>query len=320
MMTYEMFKEVVIKNFKNYLTKECQDMDMQVKPVKKVNCTLDGITLTGGAEGRRVLPTIYINHMYNYYIECNDLQRVLQDAAIMMEEKMQEQSQIPMFDYENARNNIVFQLINTEQNSEMLQNMPHREFQDLSIIYNWVVDIEADRMQCMKVNNEMAEMLDISEEELFTLAEENTRRILPPCVISINEVLRDMGMLVDEMIPEVSMWVITNDRRVEGAASLLYEDKLQELAQEIGTDLYILPSSVHEVLAVPANKGESENLAQTVFEVNMTQVELEERLSNQVYHYDKDLRKLTLATDTPNKNLTGTVEESSRIYETKQIR
>ncbi len=50
-------------------------------------------------------------------------------------------------------------------------------------------------------------------------------------------------------------------------------------------------------------------LAQMVVEVNMQEVSLDERLSNQVYHYDKDLRKLTLATDTPNKRLDGIVAE-----------
>lgn len=35
----------------------------------------------------------------------------------------------------------------------------------------------------------------------------------------------------------------------------------------------------------------------------MNAVDLEERLSDQVYHYDKDLKKLSIATDIPNKRL-----------------
>lgn len=46
----------------------------------------------------------------------------------------------------------------------------------------------------------------------------------------------------------------------------------------------------------------------------MQEVELAERLSNQVYHYDKDLRKLDLATDTPNKRLDGIVAEQTLVY------
>lgn len=99
---------------------------------------------------------------------------------------------------------------------------------------------------------------------------------------------------------------------------MLYENELHELAENLESDLYILPSSVHEVLAVSTELTEPEELAQMVAEVNMQEVALEERLSNQVYHYDKDLRKLTLATDTPNKRLDGIVAEPQLVYDAKE--
>ena len=55
-----------------------------------------------------------------------------------------------------------------------------------------------------------------------------------------------------------------------------------------------------------------------VHEVNSTVVSLEERLSNQVYHYDKNLRKLTMATDSPNRGIEGMVAEQPLIYEAKE--
>ena len=88
-----------------------------------------------------------------------------------------------------------------------------------------------------------------------------------------------------------------------GAASILYEDHLHELSEKLGTDLYILPSSTHEVIAISSNFGSPEELAEMVYEINMDQVDINDRLSNQVYHYDKDLRTLRLATDTINKSL-----------------
>ena len=88
-----------------------------------------------------------------------------------------------------------------------------------------------------------------------------------------------------------------------GAASMLYEEPIHELAEQVGGDLYILPSSVHEVIAVPADFGSPEELAEMVYEINMEQVDINDRLSNQVYHYDRDLRTLRLATDTINKSL-----------------
>jgi hypothetical protein len=165
---------------------------------------------------------------------------------------------------------------------------------------------------------EMYNSLKLSEEQLYELAIENTRRLLPPVIKSMNDIIHDMLIkngapteLTDEMITDIpenqTMWVISNDRGVNGAISVLYEDKLQELAERLDSDLYIMPSSIHEMIAIPAFTDEPDKLAEMVTEVNMDQVALGERLSNQVYHYDKNLRKLSLATDTPNKKIDGSI-------------
>ena len=186
-----------------------------------------------------------------------------------------------------------------------------------------------DAVQSSKITNEFAKRLGMSEEQLFKYAAENTRRLFPPVVRSMNDIMREMfardgmpqeiaDMMIAEIPPEQTMWVISNEKGINGAASMLYENELHELAESLESDLYILPSSVHEVIAVSSDMGSPEMLAQMVVEVNMQEVSLDERLSNQVYHYDKDLRKLTLATDTPNKRLDGIVAESPLVYDAKE--
>ena len=81
MMNYEIFKEVVIEKFKDYLPEKYQNMTLRVEPVNKVNKVLDGITLVAEGEGRSVSPTMYINYMYEHYLETENLQEVLQSAA-----------------------------------------------------------------------------------------------------------------------------------------------------------------------------------------------------------------------------------------------
>lgn len=171
--------------------------------------------------------------------------------------------------------------------------------------------------------------IDHYGEQLFKYAAENTRRILPPRIRNMNDVMKEMflsdgmpeeiaEMMIREVPPEQTLWIISNNRGIDGAVSMLYENELHELAENLESDLYILPSSVHEVLAVSTELTDPEELAQMVAEVNMQKVALEERLSNQVYHYDKDLRKLTLATDTPNKSLDGIVAEPQLVYDAKE--
>ena len=324
MMNYEIFKEVVKEKFMDFLPEQYQNMKLVVNPTEKVNQTVDGLTLMG--EGVRVSPTIYINNMYEHYEDTDNLELVLTDAATMMEKAMREAPDIvPSLDMESAKDNIVFQLVNTEQNKALLEDAPNRAFQDLSIIYRWVVKVEDSGIQSTVVHNSLAKQLGMSEDEMFKAAVENTRRIFPPRIRNMNDVIKDMfmkdgmppeiaEMMIGEISPEQSMYVISNEQGINGAISMLYEDKLHALAEDLETDLYIMPSSVHEVIAVSSNMGDPNELAQMVAEINMDQVSLEERLSNQVYHYDKDLRKLSLATDTPNKRLDGIVAEPKLIY------
>lgn len=331
MMDYEIFKEVVKEKFLSYMPEKYHGMEVKISPVEKVNRKLDGLNLLVADGEQTVLPTIYINDIYDKYLKTEDLQLTLQDAAEAMDRVFREAPPVPSLDMRTAKDNIIFQLVNTAQNEDMLKNKPHRDFQDLSIIYRWVVGMDERGISSTVISNHLAKELGMGEEQLFRAAAENTRRILPPVINPMNKVIRDMmlaygmppeiaDLMMREMPPEQAMWVISNDRQMDGAASMLYEDKLHNLAEIVGTDLYILPSSVHEVMAVSVEMGEPEELAQMVAEINMGQLDLSERLSNQVYHYDKDLRRLTLATDTPNKRLDGMVAEQGLVYEMKQSR
>lgn len=105
-----------------------------------------------------------------------------------------------------------------------------------------------------------------------------------------------------------AMYVLGNSRGIHGASTILYEDVLEETSNLIGGDFYILPSSIQEVIAVPAaDYMDADNWAEMVVDVNMTQVELNERLSNQVYFYDSSTHKLGLATAMKNTRLDDVV-------------
>lgn len=312
MMTYEDFKGKVTEEFMNYMPEEYKNMELKVHKVNKINRTSDCIgIIDDSVSGVNVSPNIYINDMYEKYMQCADFEAVMNESVETMVAAMGKVDKVVKLDFTTAKDNIVFQLINTEQNKEMLESVPHRGFLDLSIIYRLLTKLDNKGIQSAIIINDLAERIGFTEEQLFKLAIENTRRIFPLTVKTMNDVLREMmppemeDLMIEEIPADKMMWVISNNRLFNGASSMLYEDKLHELALELDDDLYILPSSTYEVMAVSASNWNPYELAEMVSEVNMSQVELEDRLSNQVYHYDKDLRKLSLVTDIPNKRLDG---------------
>ena len=189
MMNYDIFKEVVKDSLNDYLPEQYKDMELRVCSVNKVNRMMDGINLIGGSEVKNVSPTIYINDMYDHYKACNDLKEAIQAGADRMVNAFKMCPEAPRIDFAEAKDNIVFQLVNTEQNKEMIAGVPHRDFQDLSIIYRWVIKMDDDGIQSTLIQNSLAEQLGVNEEQLFKMAAENTRRIFTPRIRSMNEVI-----------------------------------------------------------------------------------------------------------------------------------
>lgn len=335
MMDYEMFKAVVKEKFTSYMSEEYRGAEIKTYPTKKVNRTLDALTvLPEGNE--QVFPTIYINEMYELYQISGDLETVLRESAqkyVGMAEKAKDQNPGTFMDekMKHFKDNVILCLINTEQNRELLADVPNRKFHDLSVIYRLVVERTPDAVGSILVSNHIAEMAGMTEEELFRHASKNTREMNPVKIRSMQEVMfkaLDMPPEMQEMMsgqePVLanSMWVIGNENGINGAASMLYEETLHQLAEKLGDNLFILPSSIHEIIAIPAEmaEGNMASLLEMVQEVNMNSLRLEDRLSNSVYHYDREARKVTLAAESPEKRLDGKPAELPLIQEDDKTR
>lgn len=259
MMNYEIFKEVVAEQFLSQMPDNFAEHEVRVTSVKKVNRVEDNLHLIS-PEGvsMQVMPTVSLNRMYEDYQRSGNLTETLSiNASNLVKAYREAPRDVEKKIFENAREKVIMMLINTEQNEEMLKTIPHREFQDLSIVYRLIVNIDENNIQSVMIGNGLAERLEMDEQTLYMAAVENTKCLLPPVVKSMNEVIKKMliadGMTEDiaemldiDMPDDKMMYVISNNRGINGAVSMLYENELHALAERLEDDLYILPSSIHE--------------------------------------------------------------------------
>ena len=320
-LNYEEFKEKIKEDIKDYMDEKYKDCGVVIRKVNKTNREVDGLNMLDIPGLKNATPTLYINDLYEKYEKTGDYEEVARMAAETMEygiKSFNSQIKEECLDTSKLKDKVFFSLINAEQNRELLNTVPHREFEDLAIVYRWNIGSDSMGTYTNLVNNDLAEKEGLTENDLYNAANKNTKELFPVLVKNMNEVISEiifgeseLGEEMQEEFNEVmmetpnehSMYVITNESKLYGAASILYEEPLHELAEKVGSDLYILPSSVHEVIAVSADFSSPDELAEMVYEINMDQVDINDRLSNQVYCYDKDLRTLRLATDTINKSL-----------------
>ena len=330
MFNGEDFCDYVQMSIKDHLPVEQQDAKVTINNVMKNN----GLTLHGVVvhpEGQCVAPTIYLEGFFKQYEEGADLDSVMDKIAGTISEHLntpEEFSDVAQMysNYDAVKDKIVMAVVNTAKNRELLSQVPHTEREDLSLIYKVVVGTGADGIGSITIRNEHMEQWGVTVDEIHEMAMKNTKEILPVTVQTMTEVMREMfgsdgmpeemaEMMFSDMPLNQQMFIISNKSKVNGAASMFYEDTLSELADKIGTSLYILPSSVHEVIAVSTDMGTPEALAGMVREVNGGQVAPEEQLSDHVYKFDAKAKIISLA-DTTMEQLK--VSENNVNYEATQ--
>jgi hypothetical protein len=332
MMDYTMFQELVKDRFMDYMPEEFKNAKLSIEKVNKINATKDGLCIY--REGDKGAPTIYVDDMYDAFKQTEDLEMTFKAAADFYARTVKEIPPIPVdLLVEEAKEKIYMVLINTESNQELLKSSPHREVNDTSVIYRIMVSDDEKGIGSTLITNSIAEKMEMDEEKLFQIAAENTPKLFPPTIQPLSQVLlalmiKEGGMpmdVADQVVAgmldrENTMWMVSNDKGVSGAVNMIFEKNLYELAKKVNDDLYILPSSIHEVIAIPAKLGNPEQLAEMVLQVNSEVVDISERLSNQVYHYDRQARKLSMATDTPHKGIINEAAEVELVYDKEQQR
>ena len=270
-LDYEQFKVVLTTKLEELLLKSKKPYGYKKQVIHKVNQDLDSISLIG--ENIKISPTLYFNDMYDYY---NGTEAAIEELALKAFETMLEganQTEITeeLPDKEKFMENIFFQVINTEKNKTYLLEVPHREYLDLSIIYRYAVNISENDIATAAINNILMDEFKLTEEELYEAAYKNTRRILKPKVVTPG-------------LP--GSYMITNDQNIFGANGILYKDIIAKEAKKLNTDIYLIPSSIHEFLIQPVSDTlKPKDLKEIIKDANEHVIEPEEYLSDSLYIY-----------------------------------
>jgi hypothetical protein len=222
--------------------------------------------------------------MYAHYLKYGSLSATMKLAAESIIEGFY---YVPTPKFELSKDNIVFVLINYEKNKALLETVPHIKFLDLALVFRWIVSMDENEVSGGIITNEIAKVYEMDENDLFELAKINTRKILPPRFENLTATInRLMENNYTPKTPEPPIYILTNNIGVEGAASVLYTDILENLKTKLQYNLYVIPSSINEVLIVPQKFVDIDSVKDMVKSINSNMVAEGERLSDNVYLYD----------------------------------
>jgi|GEM_PF-836484 hypothetical protein len=287
---------------------------IELQEVQKINHKVLGIT--AHKKNCIVSPVIYLEEYFQELMKGKDIKDILTSISSIIESVHPDSRRCyaELKDYEWIKPKLRLKVINREKNGELLCDVPHKDFLDLSVIPYIVLD-QRGEMSCL-IRQTMIDMWKTSFEELFGQSEDNMNHMVSPSIQKMSDFIMEMildtsgdsgDIESDELLQmlkkessipttEKEMFIISNKEKLNGAYAVFYKDLLKNLAQSLNVDgLFILPSSIHETLVVSGKGMNAADLKEMVQDINQTTVSEGEYLSNNVYYYDLNSEEIRIA-------------------------
>lgn len=273
------------------LEEEGKEFRLEYYETWKNNCTFRGYVLRGPGKKLNISPIIYNNPMEYSWYEQDD-----REVIDFLSEKYDELCVPNTISEEILKNRemilrkILPKLVGSEHNKKELieSGKAFIEFEDLDLcmLFYLPLDQELNLQVCTK-QLEVAGNITLEEAKEHAIA--NLEKSVE--IKNMKEVFEDM-MGVEECCEEMegeleSMIICRNVSTYNGAAVIFCKTAQERLQEMFQNDVVLLPSSVHEFIALPGEKyccaEDVKFLKEQVEYANREVVDPVERLTDSVY-------------------------------------
>lgn len=299
MCSYEEFKEELVKQLKQRIG---AGVDLSTEKIQRNNSIeLDAVVLRNVSQNFGAI--IYLDQYYEEYKADSSIEDVCTSILnVFREHRYDGNIDTEYFmNYSKMKDVLYAKLVSVEMNKNFLEKCPHYLFEDLAIVYYCEIFIGEDGTAgTVAVTNDLLKIWGVDEdalrEQAFMNLEKNKPVIVEDLQASLQKAVPDHPL--EGMLDDI-LYVMSNNSLVLGSICMLYPGALRNAADLLESDLYVLPSSIHEVLLVRVGCMDQKLLAGMVQEINETRVIPSERLSNNVYVYTRsdDALKICDSTD-----------------------
>ena len=299
-MNYREFADEVSRRVRDRLGENASVTLRQV--VKNNGVAKDSLMIC--SKGDHISPLIYLDEYYEIYRKGTPLEEIVTRLTETFQEKRGAASfNVQEFlDREKVREHVVCRLVNREKNAGILDDIPHRGFLNLEIIYYYQNTDGNKKMpgyDCgsVLIRKEHLRLWELDEDTLDRCAGRNMPVLVPSRFCSMQEIMEELlGTQMPPQEDQLPLYVLTSSSKNFGAYWISDTEVMSHISDTLEGDFYVLPSSVHECMIVPASEGiDVDQLLKMVREINADQVPPEEILADSVYRFDREARELCIA-------------------------
>lgn len=272
-------------NLKSLIQKRFPDYDVSIGEVIKNN-DLRLTALHIRKNGANISSTIYLEKSYKAFLNGISIKKICNDLANTITEMtvspcVPEQFTINVYQYQSLKDNLYIILCNLNTNKERLKSLVWATYGDFALTYAIVVSTNHGDYTMYITKDIMHRWnIDISSLHKDAMLAAANRGFL----------FGKLSEPLNNSVPceKFPFYILSNDDLCYGASAILHKNTMTGIIDTIG-EVYIIPSSIHEVLMVPKKivdeLGES-FFSCMIYTINRTDVEPEIRLADKGFYYD----------------------------------
>ncbi|MBR1597318.1 MAG: hypothetical protein IJ661_00225 [Lachnospiraceae bacterium] len=328
-MHYNEFKEYIMDNIAGVYAdvmmseqvslKGSVDND-EIERIKSCEVAINQITKNNGIKldalsiykkGEKLSPNIYLKPYYDRYLMGKPLDFIMTEMVFHYRNERADTDDLQckrLNDYDEIKDRIIVRLINKELNKELLKGCPYIEYLDLAITFRYLVSNGKKGLATIMITNKEFDEWNVSKEDLYAKALDNTMMLFPCKGVSLFDVVlegisKHDNLVSEEVLKEINnlqsgmprMHLFTNLDKAFGAAVILYDGVIRNFADAEHCNVFILPSSVHEVMLVPDDGTFDADFLKGLLEnANDSSVGVIDLLGDDIYYYDLETDSISI--------------------------
>lgn len=301
-MNYSQFKIEAAAKIKKYLPEEYQDYKVEIQPIVKSAVKYDALFVKPVNETINVTPSLNLSDAYDEYRNGKSFEAIMHELAYI---RASVSMSIPGFSKEDVVNynwvkdKIYPRLINTGMSEEYLSNKPHKDIEDLSVVYTIRFSSDERGIASAAITYDLLDLYGVDKDTIHKQAMSNLAKEKPKFMNIADMLFKPNAKekKIENIYPEdyeVPFFVLSSQNGTCGAVMVLNPKLMDAITKNFG-DVYVVPSSVHEVLIVPQHVMPANLLAKMCTEINSKEVPDQDVLSNNIYEFDAETHSLSIA-------------------------
>ncbi|SFK53668.1 hypothetical protein SAMN05216390_101507 [Lachnospiraceae bacterium KH1T2] len=166
-MIYEEFKENFKGGIKEVLADKGFDVTIRENRTEKLNESFDSISVT--PEGSHIGVNLNMESAYEAYENGIPYEDVVVKAAESVASNLENVPDfdiVSLTDYSIMKEKLSMEVVSAERNAEMLENVPHKQMEDMAVVYRLILDENNSGKGTILVTNSLMEQFGVTPEQL----------------------------------------------------------------------------------------------------------------------------------------------------------